>query len=483
MKKTLFVLLAMLLILAIMPATGLAASTIYVGPTDDLNAAISGAVDGDTIFIYDGTYSLDHVVLDKNLTITGESEDGVVLTPDFTIPTFAPNETDFYRATVASNSAWLFVDVGYTLNLSNVTMDGENNEIAFAVRSDGDLNVSDVTIKNTFRTDFCGFGIGIFPLGKLVATDVTMSNIERSGIYAASDADIVGFDYTGKGDSPRLDYGLNISPPRDGSAVRYVVNMSNSTIRNCGVSSSDWGSSALYLNSYYYAKNGGTDTQIVTLNVDFVNIYDCEVGLYVGYSDSYNDFGHANIDNTNFFGCGKDMDVRSLNNTPVSTFGNYYGGGAPNVYLGDGDVINGIDTFVTTPVPMNQDTEVTAGIDPSYMIIIPAAVDFGTLIKDTGIETQVFPVQAVDVVLEPGHEIAVGVTSDFLMNDLNGAGTVTLAYTLYNSTPTLITSGSEFAAFGADGTETGTVEVDTTAITAAGSYQGTMDFTISYQAE
>ena len=481
MKKTLIMVLVAAMVIAIMPTMALAANTIHVSPTDDLDAAISGAADGDTVFIYEGTYSLGHVVLDKNLTIVGESEEGVVLVPNFTIGAFAPNETDFYRAAVASDSAWLFVDAGYTLNLSSVTMDGENNEIAFVVRSHGDVNATDVTIKNTFRTDYCGFGIGIFPTGKLVATNVTMSNMERSGIYGASDADIVGFDYTGKGDSPRLDYALNISPPRDGSAVRYLVNISDSTIRDCGVSSSDWGSGAFYVNSYYYQANGGTDTEIVTLNADHVNIYDCEVGLYVGYSDSYNDFGVANINNTNFFDCGLDLDVRSLNNTPVSTSGNYYGGGAPNVHLGDGDAIIGIDTFVTTPVAMSDDTEVTAGVDPTFMINIPAAVDFGTLIKGSGEQTQDFVVEAQGTVLEPGASIVVTANGPFVMKDNDGAGEAQINFQLWNSV-NQVGFDDEFAAFFGDRTEDGTVRVDTDLIETAGSYKGTMSFTIEYVA-
>lgn len=471
MKKTLFVLLAILLIMAIMPVTGLAASTIYVGPTDDLNAAISGAADGDTIFIYDGTYTLNHVVLSKNLTIVGESEEGVILE--------ATAGTAGYKDAVAENSAWVFVSDSFTLNLSKVSMDGKDMEIAFVIRSHGNLNVEEVTIMNTMRTDFVGIGIGIYPTGTLSATDVTMFNIERIGIFARSNANITGFDYTGKGPVAHLDYALNVAPIRDAGTAPFVVNISDSVIRNCGDSTLQWGSSALYMNAYYYQAAGGTTPDIATVNVDHVNIYDCEVGMYVGYSDTSADYSNVSVSNSNFFGCGKDMDVRSSNNTSVSTSGNYYGGGAPNVFLGDGDEINGIDTFVTTPVPMSQDTEVTAGIDPSYMIIIPAAVDFGTLIKDTGVQTQAFPVQAVGVVLEPSCYIDVDVAGPFVMLDQNGTGSVSLAYSLNNESGAVLPP-STFATFTADDTEDGMVSVDTSTISAAGSYKGTMDFTISY---
>lgn len=132
-----------------------------------------------------------------------------------------------------------------------------------------------------------------------------------------------------------------------------------------------------------------------------------------------------------------------------------------------------------------EDTEVSASVDPTYMIIIPAAVDFGTLVKDTGVQTQSFPVQATGLVIEDGYEINVVVSSEFVLNDMDGAGTLELPYVLYNgdTPPAAVATGGLFAAFDVDGTENGTIEVDTADITAAGSYKGTMNFTISYQAE
>ena len=61
----------------------------------------------------------------------------------------------------------------------------------------------------------------------------------------------------------------------------------------------------------------------------------------------------------------------------------------------------------------------------------------------------------------------------------DGAGN-TLAYTLKNSTSG-VGSGGVFTTFDGARTETGSVNVDTADITKAGSYSGTMTFTISYQ--
>lgn len=129
----------------------------------------------------------------------------------------------------------------------------------------------------------------------------------------------------------------------------------------------------------------------------------------------------------------------------------------------------------------NPQTQVSGGVDPVYVIVIPASVDFGTMNKDSGIISQEISIEAHSVVIEEGYEINVGVTSDFVMKNDNGFGTVSLPFYLYNSAPTLITSGSTFTTFESDRTETGQVTVDTADITKAGAYEGTMDFVITYR--
>lgn len=133
-------------------------------------------------------------------------------------------------------------------------------------------------------------------------------------------------------------------------------------------------------------------------------------------------------------------------------------------------------TAIKTITITDPETDVTAAVDPTYTIVIPSAVDFGTLQKDTGIQTKAFPVEAKDVTLESGKSIMVAVDSDFEMN-----GPAALAYTLYNSAPALIIDEGPFTTFSGGRIETGEVRVDTAGITKAGNYSGTMTFKISYQ--
>ena len=123
-------------------------------------------------------------------------------------------------------------------------------------------------------------------------------------------------------------------------------------------------------------------------------------------------------------------------------------------------------------------TDVEAGVDVTYTIIIPASVDFGTLTAGAEIVSQPFNVTATGVLLEGGAHVDIAVSSDFTMSD----GGADLPYELYNvsSGGIALSSGNQFASFDEDGTQDGRAEVDTSDITNAGSFMDTMVFTITY---
>lgn len=148
-------------------------------------------------------------------------------------------------------------------------------------------------------------------------------------------------------------------------------------------------------------------------------------------------------------------------------------------------IANSLDPALATTTKVitaeNPQTEVNGDVDPSYVIVIPATVDFGTMVKGSGLKSQDFAVEAKNVVLEDGYSIKVSVSSSFAMKDKDGSGSVMLHYILKNSVPTQMTSGAVFTTFTDDGIETGEISVNTDNITKAGSYKGTMDFTIVYE--
>ncbi|HWQ57716.1 MAG TPA: hypothetical protein VN540_01760 [Clostridia bacterium] len=178
-----------------------------------------------------------------------------------------------------------------------------------------------------------------------------------------------------------------------------------------------------------------------------------------------------------------------------------------NVSISDSDVIGGILNSTTNTVTVvidnsyiqgtavqtnyasftitnprtslkGRDTIVTAGVDPTFTIIIPATINLGKLQKNTGLKSQAFAVEARDVVIEQGKRIDVSVAGDFKL----ACGAAELAYSLYNgATPAALVGNNEvFTSFAGARVETGSVQVDTANIQFAGTYQDTMTFTIAY---
>lgn len=126
---------------------------------------------------------------------------------------------------------------------------------------------------------------------------------------------------------------------------------------------------------------------------------------------------------------------------------------------------------------VNPETEVVAAVDPTYIIVIPAAVNLGTLQKGVAVTPQTFNVSAQDVLIEAGKSIKVKVASSFLLK----SGSAELVYQLLSGSDVLET-GDTFATFTGVATQNGSVQVPSTnGITTAGIYQDTMVFSISYE--
>ena len=115
-------------------------------------------------------------------------------------------------------------------------------------------------------------------------------------------------------------------------------------------------------------------------------------------------------------------------------------------------------------------------VDPTYTIVIPGIVDFGTLQKNTGVKTQPFNITAWDVEIGDDGEIQVCVSSSFKMLFKDQY----LKYSLYNHEKTVGDAGL-FAIFTDDGEEDGYVGINTDDITHSGSYTGIMTFKITYE--
>lgn len=149
-----------------------------------------------------------------------------------------------------------------------------------------------------------------------------------------------------------------------------------------------------------------------------------------------------------------------------------------------GDKLNAQNNVIANNVDKSgteKGSEVTSGVDPSYIITIPAKVDFGKLVRGTNIEERGFTVSADGVVIDSGAKIDVKAISNFNMSN----GTNDLPFLLYDKENAVVETGGVFASFAAGTTaqsNTGKVKVNTADILYSGDYSGIITFTVEYVA-
>ena len=116
---------------------------------------------------------------------------------------------------------------------------------------------------------------------------------------------------------------------------------------------------------------------------------------------------------------------------------------------------------------------------PTYTVTIPAEIDFGTITKSSteSLKTQPIAIFASDVAELDGKSVDVSVSGSFSL----ASGANVLPFEVYKQAEggTALSSGDSFAAFTADGSVTGRLQLDEADITSAGDYTGTLTFGIS----
>jgi hypothetical protein len=134
-------------------------------------------------------------------------------------------------------------------------------------------------------------------------------------------------------------------------------------------------------------------------------------------------------------------------------------------------------------------TEVKAGVDPTFMIIIPTKVDFGTLDRTMPQQSKDFIVSISNAVLESGTEVQIKVNSNngYIMKAGEFAQ---IEYELENADKDLMSSDMvDYCTFqdtngdlddDLSASHVGKVKCNPAQIQKAGSYSDTMVFTISY---
>lgn len=414
MKKTLFIFMTIILLLAMMPTMALAdGETVTITNAAELMAAIDNQANNQTWNIAAGVYDID-----RNSSISGEGQTGwyfPIVADGITINGAGIDQTVITSTVFSKNGSWASQNM--------ITVFGDN------------VTVQDLTVRPKMDTN---------KAFEILGMNVTLKNIAiRSNNLLTHESYL-----TQKGVA-------------EGSDTDYWEGYAN------------WFAGSVFFNPQNANKDIGTAT------LDNVLV----TQAWISCSTNYVDNGTLILTN------GTTVDFRNSWFAGYDAFGVISKNPKLTYHIVDFTVIYdemaSLQPQILDRVPFGttligeQDTEITAGVDPTYMIIIPAAVDFGTLIKDTGVQTQVFPIEAVGVVLEPGCYIDVDVAGPFTMLDQDGMGSVSLNYSMSNESG-LVTPPSTFVTFTADDTENGSISVDTSTIVSAGSYKGTIDFTISY---
>ncbi len=114
------------------------ASTLYVGGTGpgnytSIHAAIADASDGDTLFVYSGTY-YENIVVDKRINLTGENRDNTIIDGDGSSIVIHVNadEVNITRFTLTNGLCGIYLDSSLNINIS------ENNLINNGIFIGGD---------------------------------------------------------------------------------------------------------------------------------------------------------------------------------------------------------------------------------------------------------------------------------------------------------------------------------------------------------
>ncbi|MHC1625410.1 MAG: right-handed parallel beta-helix repeat-containing protein, partial [Methermicoccaceae archaeon] len=178
---------ALFLFAVVVPAS---ATTINV-PDDyaTISEAYAHATDGDTLLISNGTY-YDHLTISKEVTINGESMDGVVLENDTYIPIYIrTSNITLSNMTVKMTGSLAGVSVVATPTyLSNITFShlnitgGSNGVFA----QDCTLNIADSDITNTEISPFLQGAIRTVRATVYVdASTITGNPTTSRGIYSS----------------------------------------------------------------------------------------------------------------------------------------------------------------------------------------------------------------------------------------------------------------------------------------------------------
>ena len=302
-------------------------SGVLVGTFDNVKDAVLAASADYKIVIGKGVVNLAdsgdanpaQIVIDKDLTIVGQGQGKSVIQ--------AVADT----SSGGDGRGMFLVDVGVTLDVADLTIDGNGHLIWQAFRHNGSGTFDDVEFTdikfNESGPNYAGTAIAVFGGGagqNVDVTDSTFSDIGRIGVlYFGPDVTGTFEDntYTGKGEGDFLDYALDIS---NGAIIEVDDNRISN---NLGVASVDGSTSAGILVSTFF----GAGTEATIGDNKLINN---TAGVAVGFDE--NDTSTVTFESGNLIK-GGDYGVRVVGNGTVDDIALIKGSGATVEWFGGDD--------------------------------------------------------------------------------------------------------------------------------------------------
>lgn len=224
---------------------------VQIGTFGDLKSAVdaaNAAAGTDfTITLGAGAVALggDQVVINKNISISGDGMNATTLQADFSTSGDHNN----------NSGALIVVNPGFIGDFSAFEIDGTGQQVTMAIRHFGTGTVNSVHFDNINFTTYIGTGISVRGNGDVDVIDSTFTSIGRIGAHFR-DAGVIGkFEgntYTGKGAIDGLDYAV------EAGGGAHVEFLDNNVSENLAVASDGSTSAAFLVTTYFGLGTEGT---------------------------------------------------------------------------------------------------------------------------------------------------------------------------------------------------------------------------------
>ena len=267
-----------------------------VNTFDTIQEAIDAASDGDTVFIKDGVY-VEQITVQgfTNLTIVGESEDGVIIQ--------APDTLDVsVTISGSSKAAVILVSESENVSISNLTVDGDDattsgNEVEGVLMVDTSATVSGITVTGVGYGSQIGVGIYGYNLDGTARTitveDCTVNDFSKNGMTFKGDgltANVLDNEITGDGLTDGLaQNGIQFSSEATGSVtgndisgIEWLYDGNGTAWVSCGILLYDQG---VTVQGNTVTSLGGVVPSGYTVRSVGVYVYDAEGGAHVVGND------------------------------------------------------------------------------------------------------------------------------------------------------------------------------------------------------